>query len=67
MLKTMTDEQIDHWFKVADETTAEYGLFLKIIMEDLANPDTPQIIKDYLANLDAIVTEHRQHSSINKR
>ncbi|MFL6360997.1 MAG: hypothetical protein ACJ72V_16875 [Nitrososphaeraceae archaeon] len=43
MLKTMTDEQIDHWFKVADETTAEYGVFLKVIMEDLRNPDTPQI------------------------
>jgi hypothetical protein len=48
----MTDEELDYWFEEINEITAEYGRFCKIIIEDLKNPDTPQIIKDYLTDLD---------------
>jgi hypothetical protein len=61
MQKRMTNEEIDHWFEVVDETTAEYGVLVKVIIEDLHNPDTPQIIKDYLADLDALITDHRKY------
>ena len=51
-MTTMTkEERIDHWFKEVDSIRAEYELLCNIIIEDLKNPVTPEIIKVYLADL----------------
>ena len=59
-LGRMTEQQIDHWFSDVNYNLSEYELFCSIIIEDLANPDTPKIIKDYLIDLDNRLRQYQR-------
>ena len=52
-LEEEQEERLDDVINEVQDIMAEYGRLYKIIIEDLQNPATPKIIKDYLRDLES--------------